>query len=68
MYIYIKVKFATVAEGDPKANITLTILTKCSGGRYSFPWVAQLYLLILSVKGSGIKYHFLCLWYDAILD
>ena len=41
----------------------------CSGGRYSFPGLLYFtldpYLIMLSVKQGGIKYHFLSLWYDS---
>ena len=35
----VKVKLATVVEGDRKGNFS-----RCKGGRYSFPWIAPLYL------------------------
>ena len=38
-------------------------------GRYSFLWIALLtlksYLIMLTVKQRGIKFHFLNLWYDS---
>ena len=45
----------------------------CRGGRYSFPWIAPLYLWslpynILSAKQGSIKYHFFSLWYDSTWD
>ena len=44
----------------------------CRGGRYSFPGLLYFtldpYLIMLSVKQGGIKYHFLSLWYDSTWD
>ena len=44
----------------------------CRGGRYSFPgllyFTLDSYLIMLSVKQGGIKYHFLSLWYDSTWD
>ena len=34
----------TVVEGDPKAPFSITITSRCKGGRYSFPWIDPLYL------------------------
>ena len=55
-------------EGDSKANFSIATPPKCRGGRYSFPWIApltlDLYLIMLSDKQAGTKYHFLSLWYD----
>ena len=64
-----KVKLATVVEGDQKAPFSIATTQGCMGGRYTFPWIAQLtldpYLIILSVKQGDIKYNFLNLWYDS---
>ena len=38
-----KVKLVTVVEGDQKAPFSITTTPRCRGGRYSFPWIAQLY-------------------------
>ena len=55
---------ATVVEGDPKAPFSIATTPKCRGERYSFPWigppyslpyVADTYLMLLSVKQGGIK-------------
>ena len=64
MYAYIsKVKLANLVEGDLKANFSITTTLICRGGCYSFPWIAPLhldmYLIMLSDKQGGIKYHFL---------
>ena len=43
--IYIsKVKLAIVVEGDPKAPLSIATTPWCKEGRYSFSWVAPLYL------------------------
>ena len=52
------VKLVTLAEGDPKASFSIATKPRCRGGRYSIPWIAPLYLIMLSVKQGGIKYHF----------
>ena len=73
IYIYIhiyryKSKLATIAKGDPKAPFLIATTPRCRGGRYSFPgllnFILDPYLIMLSVKQGGIKYHFLSLWYD----
>ena len=60
-----KVKFVNIVEGDPKAPFSIATTTTCRGGRYSFPGLLHFtvdpYLIMLSVKQGGIKYHFLCL-------
>ena len=38
-----KVKLATVVEGNQRAPFLIATTPMCSGGRYSFPWIAQLY-------------------------
>ena len=49
----------TLIEGDPKApfSIATTLITPL------YP-----YLIMLSGKQGGIKYHFLSLWYDSTWD
>ena len=62
---------ATVVEGDQKAPFSMATTPWCRVGRYFFPWIAPLYtyLILLSVKQGGIKYHFFkSLWYDATWD
>ena len=73
IYLYIsKVKLATIVESDPKAPLSIATSPRCKGGRYSFPWLLHFtldpYLIMLSVKQGGIKYHFLSLWYDSTWD
>ena len=41
--INIKVKLATVVEGDQKAPFSIATTPRCRGGCYSFPWIAPLY-------------------------
>ena len=68
----VKVKLATIVEGDPKAPFSIATTPRCRGGRYSFPGLLHFtldpYLIMLSVKQGGIKYHFLSLWYDSTWD
>ena len=70
--IMIYVKLATIVEGNPKAPFSIATTPMCRGGRYSFPgllyFTLDLYLIMLSVKQGGIKYHFLSLWYDSTWD
>ena len=68
----IKVKLATIVEGNPKAPFSIATTPMCRGGRYSFPGLLYFtldpYLIMLSAKQGGIKYHFLSLWYDSTWD
>ena len=63
---------ATIVEGNPKAPFSIATTPMCRGGRYSFPGLLYFtldpYLIMLSVKQGGIKYHFLSLWYDSTWD
>ena len=67
-----KVKLATIVEGNPKAPFSIATTPRCRGGRYSFPGLLYFtldpYLIMLSVKQGGIKYHYLSLWYDSTWD
>ena len=58
----IKVKVATIVEGDQKAPFSIATTPRCRGGRYSFTpllhFTLDTYLILLSVKQRGIKYHF----------
>ena len=67
-----KVKLATIVEGNSKAPFSIATTPMCRGGRYSFPGLLYFtldpYLIMLSVKQGGIKYHFLSLWYDSTWD
>ena len=67
--VYIsKVKLATIVEGDPKALFSIAV----GEGATPFPrlllFTLDPYLIMLSVKQEGIKYHFLSLWYDSTWD
>ena len=33
----------TIVEGDPKAPFSIATTSRCTGWRYSFPWIAPLY-------------------------
>ena len=54
-----------------KAPFSIATAPRCRG-RYSFPGLIYFtldpYLIMLSVKQGGIKYHFLNLWYDSTWD
>ena len=67
-----KVKLATIVEGNPKAPFSIATTPMCRGGRYSFSGLLYFtldpYLIMLSAKQGGIKYHFLSLWYDSTWD
>ena len=69
---YIDIKLATIVEGNPKAPFSIATTPMCRGGRYSFPGLLYFtldpYLIMLSAKQGGIKYHFLSLWYDSTWD
>ena len=39
----VKVKLATVVEGDQKAPFSIATIQRRRGGCYSFPWIAPLY-------------------------
>ena len=57
-----KVKLATVIKGDQMAPFSIATTPRCKGGCYSFPgllhFTLDTYLILLSVKQGGIKYHF----------
>ena len=50
-----KVKLTTVDEGDPKAPFSNVTTPTCRGGRYSFHWIALLYLIMLWVKQGSVN-------------
>ena len=54
---YKVVKLVIIVEGDQKAPFSIATAPRCRGGCYSFPWI-DTYLILLSVKQGGIKYHF----------
>ena len=61
-----KMKLATLVEGDSKAPFLIATTPRCREGTTPFPvlphFTFDLYLIMLSVKQGGIKYHFLSLW------
>ena len=63
-----------VVEGDLKALFSLATISRYRGGLYSFPRIAPLtldpYLIMMSVKREGIKYHFFefLVWLDLRLN
>ena len=65
-------KLANRSRGRPEVPFSIAITLLYKGGAYSFPRIASLtldpYLIVLSVKQRGIKYHFLSLWYDLTWD
>ena len=63
----------TLVDSDPKAPFSIATTPICREGLFSFPWIApgftlDTYLIMLSIKQGGIKYHFLSLWYDSTWD
>ena len=56
------ISWPTIVEGDPKAPFSVATTVRCWKGHYSSPWIAPFtfdpYLIVLSVKQGGIKYHF----------
>ena len=68
-----KVKLSPLAEGDRKAPFSLATTPRCTGGRYSWPWIAPLYpssvplwWWVLSKEASSTI--FLSLWYNSTID
>ena len=53
---------ATVVKGNPKALFSIATRPRCREGYYGFPgllhFILVTYLILLSVKQGGIKYHF----------
>ena len=80
IYIYIYIYMCTqiytsspaVVKSNTKSSFSIATTLRCTEGCYSFPCVAplilDLYLIMLSVKQRGIKYHFLSLWYNSPWD
>ena len=62
----------TVVEGDPKAPFRLLLHQGVGEGATPFPGLLHFtldpYLIMLSIKQEGIKYHFLIIWYDSTRD
>ena len=59
----LKVKLATVVDGDLRGPFSIATTLGCRGRHYSFPgllhFILDTYLIMLSVKQGGSKYHFL---------
>ena len=53
-------KLASLVGGDPKDPFSIATPPRCRGECYFIAWIAPLYpyLIMLSVKQGGIKYHF----------
>ena len=62
IYIYISKKLATVVEGDQKDPFSRATKPRRREGATPFPGLLHFtldrYLILLSVKQGGIKYHF----------
>ena len=58
----VKVNLVTTVEGDQKAPFAIATTPRCRGGATPFPgllyFTLDTYLILLSVKQGGIKYHF----------
>ena len=69
-------KISDCCWGWPRRLHLIATTLRCRGGCYSILWIAPLYsyLIMLSVKQGGIKYHFffffffLNLWYNSTWD
>ena len=63
---------ATLVEGEPKALFSIATTPRRREGTTSFTGLHHFtlnpYLIELSAKQGGIKYHFLSLWYDSTCD
>ena len=59
-------------EGDLKAPFSIATTPRCRKGAIPLPrlfhFTLDLYLLMLSVKQGGIKYHFWVFRYDSTCD
>ena len=52
LFIYNKVKLATLVEGDLKAPFSIPTTPRCRGGCYSIPWIASLFPSSLSYSAE----------------
>ena len=55
IYIYICIKLATIVESDQKAPFPIATKPRCWGLLHFTP---DMYLILLSVKQGGSKYHY----------
>ena len=60
LYLFVgkvKVKLATIVEGNPKAPFSIATTPMCRGGRYSIPGLLYFtlnpYLIVLSKEASS---------------
>ena len=72
-YIDSKKKVGDHSRGWPEGSLFDSLLHQGVGeGATPFPGLLHFtldpYLIMLSVKQGGIKYHFLSLWYDSTWD
>ena len=70
-FIY-KIKVVDRSQGWPEGSLINCYYIEVYGVTTPSPGLLHFtldpYLIILSVKQSGIKYHFLSLWYDSTWD
>ena len=70
--IYLYICKSTLVEVNLKPPFLIAIALRYWGWCYFFPLIIpitlDLYLLMLSIKQRGIKYHFLSLWYESTWD
>ena len=61
-YVVLLIIHSFLVEGDPKAHFSIATTPKCKRGTSLFPLLLHLYLdtylIMLSIKQSGIKYYF----------
>ena len=72
MCVKVIVSWLIVVKGDLKAAFSIATTPRFRGELCSFPWFAPFtldpYLIWLSIKQGGIKYHFLSHRYDSRWD
>ena len=77
IYIYILclyeyISWLTIIKGNLIVPFSIGTTPRCKEGCYSFLLIVPLnfdpYLIMLSVKHGGMKYHFLSLWCDSTWD
>ena len=72
IYIYIYICWPIVVEGKVKTHFSIATPPRCKEEHNSFTWIVPLtldpYLIMLHIKQSGIKNHFLSHWYDSTWD
>ena len=72
IYLYVFICWPTGVEGNPKVSFSIAISMRCKGWRYSFHWITSIildqYLIMMSVKQAGSKYHLLSLCYDSGIE